>query len=375
MEAAETVRAAPARLPTLTALRFVAALLVVGVHCRGFFADPRTVELLERGRVGVSFFFVLSGFVLAWSWSPAVGAREFAWRRWARVFPNHAVTWALAVGVGVLVERDPLHAKGSAAALALVQSWIPAEDYYFAANGPSWTLSCEALFYVCFPGLMALLLGRRARVLAAVASGCTAAVFAVPLAVGDGSLALWLVRICPATRLLEFALGVTLGVAFRQGWRPRVPLVPALLLAGAVGLLQPLAPTGLQAVAVHVVPLALVVVAAARFDLSGRRGPLGHPSLVKLGEWSFALYLVHEPVVRVLTVALDRPAYGPAGGGAVLLTVTVLSVAAAAVLHEAWERPVERRVRRWASRRYAAPALPLPEQREPEDTPAVRPAG
>lgn len=62
-----------ARLHSLTGLRFVAAFLVFVAHSAESFRAGDTTDLrapwrfLFLGGVGVSFFFVLSGFVLTWS--------------------------------------------------------------------------------------------------------------------------------------------------------------------------------------------------------------------------------------------------------------------------------------------------------------------
>ena len=76
------------RLDSLTGLRWLAALLVFGNHAlvvaEGTALDAAR-PLMRAGVVGVSFFFVLSGFVLAWSNSTAVPATTFYRRRFARI--------------------------------------------------------------------------------------------------------------------------------------------------------------------------------------------------------------------------------------------------------------------------------------------------
>jgi peptidoglycan/LPS O-acetylase OafA/YrhL len=72
------------RLDSLTGLRFFAALAVVLVHVGGQFATARWLLTVESyGYAGVSFFFVLSGFVLTWSHREQSAGR-FWWRRFAR---------------------------------------------------------------------------------------------------------------------------------------------------------------------------------------------------------------------------------------------------------------------------------------------------
>jgi len=102
------------RLPSLTGLRFLAALSVFLFHSslasspippngpvtpfadQGF-AHGYAAVLGHAGPLGVSFFFVLSGFVLTWSSRPGEPARAFLRRRVVKIYPNHVVMWAVAL--------------------------------------------------------------------------------------------------------------------------------------------------------------------------------------------------------------------------------------------------------------------------------------
>src|SRR5690349_24005788 len=97
--------AAPSsRLSSLTGLRFAAALLVFGVHAYSFipvggFAHDLGHVLLDPGDLGVSFFFVLSGFVLTWA-ARGESARplgRFFAGRVLRIYPAYVVALGLAV--------------------------------------------------------------------------------------------------------------------------------------------------------------------------------------------------------------------------------------------------------------------------------------
>lgn len=79
-------------LPRLTSLRAFAALAVFGFHCGTVLNWAVAQRLAGVGYVGVSFFFVLSGFVFAWSIPPGRPARDFYRRRLARVYTMHLVT-------------------------------------------------------------------------------------------------------------------------------------------------------------------------------------------------------------------------------------------------------------------------------------------
>ena len=90
------------RLDALTGLRWWAAFVVfvfhmVNRHRAAARADRRGLQ--PSGYLGVTFFFVLSGFVLTWSARPERDKRTFYWRRFARIYPSHFVTLLLAIPV------------------------------------------------------------------------------------------------------------------------------------------------------------------------------------------------------------------------------------------------------------------------------------
>src|SRR5947208_9971420 len=96
MAASQPVRPV-ARLDALTGLRFWFAFLVVMHHSLEHWFGPRVYPVADFGYIGVDFFFVLSGFVLTWSWRPELRARRFWWHRFARIWPLHLTTLVLAV--------------------------------------------------------------------------------------------------------------------------------------------------------------------------------------------------------------------------------------------------------------------------------------
>ncbi|BAO88899.1 acyltransferase family protein [Caballeronia cordobensis] len=145
------------KLPALTSLRFFAAFAVVLHHSAGFLAGSTIAKTLAL-RQGVSFFFVLSGFILTYTYISA-GKKVDWWRfylhRFARIFPTHvagtilfiflAGMWIPAIFSGDEY-RHALYLN-----LAMAQSAIPLEKYYFSYNLVSWSISTEAFFYLAFP--------------------------------------------------------------------------------------------------------------------------------------------------------------------------------------------------------------------------------
>lgn len=341
---------AAARLDSLTGLRFAAALAVFAHHITVLLADTgfRHIESTMRvGPTGVSFFFVLSGFVLLWSRRTGDSSGAFLQRRIARIWPAHAVTWIAGLALVYATERS-FFLKSSALNLVLLQVWVPRQTWYFSVNVVSWSLAIEWFFYLMFAFLVVPIMRLEPRD-AARAAGALALGFVVLEIVlhvvlrGHADLQQYFVYIFPPTRLVEFALGMCLARALPA--LPRLPLGGALALAGIAMLLAAMVPEPLRWTAVTIVPFALVIVAAAQADVRGERTFWATPTMVRLGTWSFAFYLVHQLVIRTFDELF--PLAGNLATGLLVIGSTVaISLALAAVLHHLVEVPAERVLRR-----------------------------
>ena len=332
------------RLDTLTSLRWIAAMLVFGRHASGYL--PAGVQnFLLPGANGVSFFFILSGFVLTWSHRNGDSPLSFYRRRFARVYPANAVMCLIALWVGITLDnRDFYTVPMVVASLALVQIW-----YFDWAGGPNsvaWSLSCEVFFYLLFPFMVSRILKFSWH---ATAVACLVLVAAVFLLAGtmtepEPSMPFNLLYYFAPTRLLEFVLGMLLAVAVRSGHMPRVPLSAAGALAAVAFLSCRWAPDSFTWVAITLVPWSLLIVAGAQSDLAGKRTWLTHRSMVFLGEVSFAFYLTHQVMVRVLYDLFQFPE-GVVAGFAMFLVALLVGLATGTALHLLIERPLERRLR------------------------------
>jgi len=346
-------------LPRLTSLRAFAALAVLGYHLARHTDWLPREDLARYGFAGVGFFFVLSGFVLTWSIRPHDTTADFWVRRVARVYPSHVAM--LAVALVVPVVATPLTWLGGLASLLLVQAWFSDWSVVFALNAVSWSLACEAFFYLCAPFVIRRLTAWSRTRAIMVAGTWVVLMTAVAVTMGLlGNRTDVYAYTNPLIRSGEFVLGVLLAVLVESGWRPRLPFLPALvLLALVVGVLSLRRGVIAQSVVdVVLVPFfALVILTAALADLRGRSGVLQHRSLTYAGEVSFGFYLVHELVI--LNLAPHLPGVGAVARVSSLLVVFAAACAAAALLHHLVERPAQRRIRAaWARRRAARQARP-----------------
>ncbi|MFB4196129.1 acyltransferase family protein [Streptomyces carpaticus] len=379
------------RLPSLTGLRLPCAAAVFLVHAwlfTGAFADQRIADaalvLGPLGMTGVSCFFIISGFVLAWTARPDDTPARFWRRRAARIYPNHAVVWSATLVLLTLTgaaatgesREGPVPALPALTNLFLVNTWIPAREYNAGVNIVTWSLAAEIFCYALLPFILPALRRLPAHRLTAAAALALAAVWTVPLIslqfhgppiaeAGDvPQWQFWISYMLPAARLPEFLLGALAALWLRAGHRP--PLgVPAAgaatlgcLVTGIALLPFPFLPAAITAA-----PLTLLVLAAATADLDGRPTRLRHPALVHLGERSFAIYLVHWPVI--LTVNQLLPPEGRPVPAALAVTAlhAACTLAAAWLLHRAVEVPCYRHL---ASAPHRRP-VPRPRQGAPHD--------
>ncbi|MFJ5534874.1 acyltransferase family protein [Streptomyces sp. NPDC093261] len=371
-------RTAVPPLPSLTGLRWMAALLVFGLHVRNFGYFGGTGGRIMTwgfgsGATGVSFFFILSGFVLMWSARPGDRALSFWRRRLARIYPVHLVTAAIALLMGCTLDHQarPEPLQGLANVLLVHSWWRP---WWQTLDPVSWSLACEAFFYAAFPLLALLLCRLGGRGSAALAGASVLTV--VVLSRADAHH--WLsqpVNSLPAARLPEFVLGAAVArLVILDRWRG--PGLEASLALAIIGyFFVPQVTAGYPGVPCTLIGFALLIPAAAVADLRGLPSLWRHRRLVRLGELSFAFYMVHLLVLRAGTELLGTsPGFGLPTALAVTAVAFALSLGLSWVLYEAVERPARRLLLRKgrSARRTAQPELA---PRAPEAPPGASAVG
>jgi peptidoglycan/LPS O-acetylase OafA/YrhL len=354
-------------LPKLTALRLFAALWVVGFH-----ALPRSAPVdawaafWNLGWLGVTFFFVLSGFILTYTYgrgAAALDLRRFWFARFARVYPLYVVALAFAVPMLVHDVRhpiDPDHVVDAArltgvvvSTVTMLQSWFT--SYVCVWNCPGWSLSDEAFFYALFPLAVLFVATRngRAALLALTGAGMLLVAWAA-----SAMPASMLVRgltdasFNPLLRLPEFLLGVWLGGVYLAR-RPSLRVAPIVAAGAAAAIVVFACRSGLAPVPIPAqliaAPLFAILIFAVAASNAPATGLLARAPIVLLGEASYALYILHGPLHGYVLAAFNRvaPAMPPAGQFAVYMVVAVSLAVATFILVE---RPVRTRLRAWYAR-------------------------
>lgn len=342
-------------LKPLTSLRFFAAMAVLLSHLE-FLENSKSAILsniydlfFRQGYCGVTFFFMLSGFILAHVYGDRLSGGQlnysaYLFRRLGRILPLHwLVGFFFILWLG-MIKHEPPRLSTAALNLLLLHSWVPDSTVHYSLNGPAWSLSDEFFFYAAFPFLIRLrpfLLCWTATLLAA---GMAAAALISSVNTHQYSPAGdWFFYVNPVARLLEFILGMLLYRAYRAGvgrqWSNSaseialLAAVPMVMLAYATIDLP--MPFRYQLAYIPLMAALLLVFAHGRGALS--RG-LAAPQMVLLGEASFALYLTHRPLV---TVARAMTGGNPLLDLVVAVALVPTSVIASLFVYRLFEVPVQ----------------------------------
>jgi peptidoglycan/LPS O-acetylase OafA/YrhL len=378
------------RLPALTSIRFFAALWVALFHMQAMYAFSFSSAALRQfasiGYSGVSFFFVLSGFILVYTYSGrATGLREFWQARFARIYP--ALAFCLLITGPMffyccLQMRSP-HPQvfvpewtwvaphlwlSAALSLTLLEGWIP--QTALAWNMPNWSLSVEAFFYFLFPFLLPRLTRLSRRQLAAIVPAgwlfALACAFAYMRLHPDSGAAVtiktvgpWInaFKFHPLMRLPEFLTGMAAGLLFLRN-EPNRKYAWPLVLAGlaAIAVVVAFSPW-IPYLYIHTALLApafAVLVYGVALRPTGL-GVLENRFMEALGEASYPFYLLHSMVISFFFSPWSgHPRFQtPLGFAAWLL----IAVTVAVLVDRFVERPLRRLLR---PKRKAVPAAFAP---------------
>ncbi len=143
------------KIDQLTFTRFLAAISIVIFHF-GQKVTPFSYDtvsfLFQKANIGVSFFFILSGFVMiiAYGRKGSINPAEYLRNRFGRIYPVYMVAICLLAGNWLFLSL-PVDTTDLMLNIFMVQSWIPGKALSF--NSPGWSLSVEFFFYFLFPFL------------------------------------------------------------------------------------------------------------------------------------------------------------------------------------------------------------------------------
>lgn len=344
----------------LTPLRFVAALFVVIFHYGGGvppFDAPWSLPLAESGSQAVSFFFCLSGFIMATVYGGShVSAREYWMARIARIYP----VYLLCAVITYLFNHGSF--KAIILQLSLLQSWVP--HYPLTINAPGWSLSVEAFFYAIFPLLIVRFyrLGI-ARVTVAVGLFWILTQFIVSYCHshfygGYPSISHDLLFYFPLMHLSEFLVGMLASMAFSrvsqrvsETHRFGIGIIVFLSGIGLTSLVSEVASLFQFAIVVedgYIVPIFAGIIWLVASLPTAWSWPLESRLLVTLGEASYALYLLQYPA-RLFFDRFIFPRFTAMGQTSHFYFFVAMLVVISVLVYRYFERPLRSLVRRRAN--------------------------
>jgi peptidoglycan/LPS O-acetylase OafA/YrhL len=352
------------RVASLTGVRAIAALLVLGTHAAygtGKMTHGYVGLLYARMDIGVAVFFVLSGFLLFGPWvraaatgGPAPSVWRYARNRVRRLMPAYIVTVLAAYGIYEFREPGPNPGHTWAGLIRhLTLTQIYSGDYLstYLHQGLTqmWSLAVEIAFYVALPPMAYLLLvvlcRRRWRPGLLIAG----------LAVLGALTPLWLIVLHTTDwlpkgagfwlphYLVWFVGGMMLAVLQASGFRCYAAAVIPVALVAYLVVSTPIAGDAtspspdlgqdLARSMFYAAIATLVVAPPALADRGWYTRLLGSTPMVWLGEISYEIFLVHVIVMEIAMASVLRwPVYTGSVLGLFVVSLA-LTIPVAWVLH------------------------------------------
>jgi peptidoglycan/LPS O-acetylase OafA/YrhL len=335
----------------LTTLRALAAVWVAVLHFRmGEFADQTAMPfMVKAGYHGVTVFFVLSGFILGYTYKAlwlaegpiAPKAKRYWVARFARIYPTHLFMLiayaAVLVPLGIWPTLFYDGAKSFLMNVFLIQSWgfLPVVTW----NQPAWTVSVELICYIALPALIWIFAPIRGGV-AYLAFGVTAASSALIFLIFQTEPPTFVFGILDARMCGWFVLGYTLFLAYEAAGSALSAVPTALLILVGLVMIVASAWFGYRWDGIPAVGTCAII-----FALAAGSGPARSifelAPMIYLGEVSYSFFLSHEA-----TWALIKK-FAPAFGSTVETAPLAIELLACLCVAIAVYHGVEAPARRW----------------------------
>jgi peptidoglycan/LPS O-acetylase OafA/YrhL len=339
-------------LNSLTSLRFFFAFAVFLSHLTFVqtnisWYNWAKFNVFFEGYLGVGFFFILSGFVLALNYekkfikNPDFSKKKFYIARVARIYPLHVLTFfAMLPFVFLHVWKGYFHWDIPLANLFLLQSYIPIKDYYFSINNVSWSISTEFFFYLMFP-FYVLWLHKFPKLKYILLLIIPIIIFSEPYFRSDLKLEKGIFYINPIVRSFDFILGIITCQIYRKVKDTTLNLQKGTVIEiGALMILavffyfhNDVARAFRYGIYYWIPMVAIVLVFAMQKGLFSK--VLQNKVLVYLGEISFAFYMIHMIVIKYGNQYLPKM-NDFTKIGIYFITALILS----AIIFEYFEKPV-----------------------------------
>lgn len=344
------------QLNSLTAFRFIAAFMVFAYHWG-------ILEKYQLGKIGVSFFFVLSGFILAYNYHlkfknlSKEKIKKFYLARFAKIYPVHVLTFLISFPLFLVL----FHPHGSylikltiisGINLLLVQSYIPNQDINFGFNGVSWSISDEFFFYFLFPFILRMFikfnLNKKIKKNISVAIFVWIVLLSISVLRSFGSVGNndFITYIFPPIRIFDFIIGVLLGLTFVENEKNNsigtalftflesftlVFLITSIILSPYIG--------DAFTNSSYYLPFLSTLIYVFAFQRGYISKSLSNKLLIFLGEVSFSFYMIHELTIPYIIQYLHIDKFNQ------ILISFMISVIISSLVYKFYEEPLRKKIR------------------------------
>lgn len=271
-------------------------------------------NIFYEGYIGVSFFFILSGFVLSYNYFDKfkfnkITSKDFYVARFSRIYPLHLLTLILSLPLLYfsILSKPFEYFLLSIIHVFLFQSFVPIEVVYFNFNSPSWSISDEMFFYLATPFLFSILSSFRSvyKLLLAVFVLCTILFLGMFFSPKGYHHAIFYVN--PIVRLLDFTLGIFIFLIFRKIDTSRISnkLMSWLEFSSIMTfffffIYHNFIPQVYRFSIYYWFPIIFILFIFS-FEKGAISKMLSNKLLIYLGEISFGFYMIHQLVIRFYT--------------------------------------------------------------------------
>lgn len=312
-------------LQHLTGFRGIAALLVVFYHIRGnltAYVNEETIYFLSKGYLAVDFFFILSGFVIAYNYFErlVIPAKAqiigFYIKRFARIYPLHLLILLayllipLAYGITgkQFYFQGQYSLEGFIYGLFLLQTWGWLDDITW--NVPAWSISTELLAYIFFPFMVWIIqpikryLGITGIICFIIITNCFIAV--IFDAFGNQNIGQNIQSVGAFRCLSEFFIGVCTWLAYHN-YKTQFLKIGRLLFYGGIGLFVSFSVTDITNHYYIPVTMATILLGSICHHSMITRLFSSH-FFVWLGDISYSIYLTHYLIRDLFKILfMDSP--------------------------------------------------------------------
>ncbi len=297
-------------IKSLTSLRGIFILFIFFHHCLGLYAGG--------GTMAVTFFFILGGFAMTLGYKDKIDGKNFNYkqylaRRCLKFYPLHWLCIIAVMPLALLsfswVDVPKLFLNA-----ALLQTWIPINKVYFSFNWVSWYLADTMFFAVVFPFLLKWIVGASPKGRCVIAILMTIVYILVAVTIPEEKYHA-ILYISPYMRLMDFVLGIFLALSYFKikdqsliKWNSTLCQIVVFSLIALLVVESCLLSENARLFApVYWIPVAaLILIASLSERNGGGQNLLQNKYLLRLGELSFMIFMIHQIILRYITIVFGE---------------------------------------------------------------------